>query len=59
MAKFQVGDRVKVKQSDYSTISGWTGEIVEVKEDPEGYVIMKADKTGYRMAFHEREIDKV
>jgi len=30
-----------------------------VKEDPVGYVIMKADKTGYDMAFPENELDKI
>lgn len=63
MTKFQLGDRAKVKDrpgwpGGYK-IAGWEGEIVEVKEDPQGYVIMRADKTGYRMAFHEDELEKV
>ena len=63
MADFQVGDRVKVKDrpgwpGGYK-IANWEGGIVEVKENPKDYVIMKADKTGYRMAFHENELDKV
>ena len=63
MTKFQLGDRAKVKDrpgwpGGYK-IANWEGEIVEVKEDPQGYVIMRADKTGYRMAFHEDELEKV
>ena len=63
MAKFKVGDRARVKDrpgwpGGYK-IAGWEGKIVEVKDDPEGYVIMVADKTGYRMAFHEDELEKV
>ena len=63
MAKFKVGDRARVKDrpgwpGGYK-IAGWEGKIVEVKDDPEGYVIMVADKTGYRMAFHEDELEKI
>lgn len=63
MAKFQVGDKAKVKDrpgwpGGYK-IANWEGRIVEVKDDPKGYVIMVADKTGYRMAFPEDELDKV
>lgn len=63
MAKLKVGDRVKVKDrpgwpGGYQ-IANWEGQIVEVKEDPKDYVIMKADKTGYRMAFPEHELEKI
>lgn len=63
MAKFQAGDRAKVKDrpgwpGGYK-IANWEGKIAEVKDDPAGYVIMVADKTSYRMAFHEDELDKV
>lgn len=63
MSKFKVGDRVKVQDrpgwpGGYK-IANWEGTIAEVKEDPVGYVIMKADKTGYRMAFPENELDKI
>lgn len=62
MAKFQMGDKVKVLDrpgwpGGYK-IASWTGTIIEVKEDPAGYVIMKADKTGYNMAFPEHELEK-
>ncbi|MFC2041045.1 hypothetical protein ACFLTY_01835 [Chloroflexota bacterium] len=62
MPGFKVGDRVKVKDrpgwpGGYK-IAGWEGKIVEVKDDPQGYVIMLADKTGYRMAFPEHELEK-
>jgi len=63
MPKFEVGDRVRVKgrpgwPGGYK-IANWEGKIVEVKEDPAGYVIMKADKTGYNMAFPEHELEKI
>ncbi|MFC1966069.1 hypothetical protein ACFLVW_01580 [Chloroflexota bacterium] len=62
MPEFKVDDRVKVKDRpgwpDGYKIAGWEGKIVEVKDDPQGYVIMLADKTGYRMAFPEHEIEK-
>jgi len=63
MGTFQVGDRVTVKDrpgwpGGYK-IAGWEGEAVEVKDDPKGYVIMVADKTGYRMAFPEHELEKL
>jgi hypothetical protein len=38
---------------------GRRDKIVEVKADPAGYVVMKADKTGYNMAFPEHEVEKV
>ena len=62
MGAFKVGDKVIVKDrpgwpGGYK-IANWKGVIVEVKEDPAGYVIMKADKTGYNMAFPENELDK-
>ena len=63
MGKFNVGDRAKVLDrpgwpGGYK-IAHWEGEIAEVKEDPEGYVVMKADKTGYNMAFPETELEKI
>ncbi len=56
--EFKSGDKVRVKDRPNYTISGWTGEVVEVKEDPKGWVIIKADKTGYRMAFPDSELEK-
>jgi len=63
MSELKVGDRVKIKDrpgwpGGYK-IAGWEGTIVEVKEDPKDYVIMLADKTGYRMAFPELELEKI
>ncbi len=63
MAKFKVGNRVRVLDrpgwpGGYQ-IASWEGKIVEVKKDPEGFVIMKADKTGYNMAFPENELEKI
>ena len=63
MSQFSVGDRVKVRErpgwpGGYK-IANWEGQIVEVKDDPASYVIMKADKTGYDMAFPENELEKV
>ncbi len=63
MNEFKVGDRAKVKDrpgwpGGYK-IAGWEGQIVEVKDDPAGYVIMKADKTGYDMAFPAPELEKI
>ena len=63
MTKFKAGDGARVKDrpgwpGGYK-IADWEGIIVEVKEDPAGYVIMKADKTGYDMAFPENELDKI
>ena len=62
MSELKEGDRVKVKDrpgwpGGYQ-IAHWEGVIVEVKEDPQGYVIMKADKTGYNMALPEEELEK-
>ena len=59
MAELKVGDRVQVKDRPNYTLSGWQGEVVEVKIDPKGWIIIKADKTGYRMAFPESELDKL
>ena len=59
MAELKAGDRVKVKDKPNYTLSGWEGEVVEVKEDPKGWIIIKADKTGYRMAFPETELEKL
>jgi hypothetical protein len=63
MAQFKVGDKVSVKDrpgwpGGYK-IANWKGEVVEVKEDPTGFVIVKAEKTGYKMAFPENEIEKI
>jgi len=63
MAKFEVGDRAKVLDkpgwlNGGYKIANWEGKIVEVVENPTGYVVMKADKTGYNMLFHEKELEK-
>lgn len=63
MSELKVGDRVRVKDrpgwpGGYK-IANWEGMIIEVKEDPKGYVIIKADKTGYDMAFPEQELEKI
>jgi hypothetical protein len=63
MSTFKVGDRAMVKErpglpGGYK-IAGWEGDIVEVKDNPAGYVILKADKTGYRMAFPKHELEKI
>jgi len=63
MSEFNVGDRARVKDrpgwpGGYK-IANWEGEIVEVKTDPSGYVIMRADKTGYDMAFPVNELEKI
>jgi hypothetical protein len=58
MSELNVGDRIRVKARPDYTLSGWEGEVVEVKEDPKGWIIIKADKTGYRMAFPESELEK-
>jgi heat shock protein HspQ len=63
MAKFKVGDKVKVLDKNgwpggYK-IANWEGNITEVKDDPAGYVVMKADKTGYNMTFSENELIKI
>lgn len=59
MAALNVGDKVRVKERQNYTLSGWEGEVVEVKEDPKGWIIIKAAKTGYKMAFPETELEKV
>jgi hypothetical protein len=59
MAKLSVGDRVRVKERLNYTLSGWEGEVMEVKEDPKGWIIIKAAKTGYKMAFPDTELEKV
>ena len=51
MAEFKVGERVKVldkpnwPDGGYK-IGNWEGTVVQVVEDPTGYVTVKADKTG-------------
>ena len=62
MAKFVVGDRVKVLDKPNwpdggHKIGNWEGTIIQVVEDPADYVMMKADKTGYDMMFHEKELE--
>ncbi len=59
MSELKIGDRVRVNDRPNYTLSGWEGEVVEVKEDPKGWIIIKADKTGYRMAFPESELEKL
>jgi len=59
MAELQIGDRVRVREKTNYTLSGWEGEVLEIKVDPQGWIIVKADKTGYRMAFPESELDKI
>lgn len=63
MTKFAIGDRVRVlDRPDWPggyKLADWEGEIIEVKEDPRGFVIMRADKTGYHMAFPEVELEKI
>ncbi|HUV52214.1 MAG TPA: hypothetical protein VMW64_03975 [Dehalococcoidia bacterium] len=59
MAELNVGDRIRVKERPNYTLSGWEGEVVDVKEDPKGWIIIKADKTGYRMAFPQTDLDKI
>jgi len=59
MSDLKIGDRVRVKDRPNYKLSGWEGDVVEVKEDPKGWIIIKADKTGYRMAFPDSEIDKI
>ena len=64
MPKFIVGDRVKVlnkpswPDGGYK-LANWEGKIVEVIENPAGYVLMKAGKTGYNMLFHEKELEQL
>jgi len=59
MAELSAGDKIRVMERPNYTLSGWEGEVVEVKEDPKGWIIIKADKTGYRMAFPETELEKI
>jgi hypothetical protein len=59
MAELNIGDKVRVKERPNYTLSGWEGEVVEVKEDPKGWIIIKAAKTGYKMAFPETELEKI
>jgi hypothetical protein len=60
--KFNTGDKVRVLDrpgwpGGYQ-LANWEGEVVEVKEDPIGYVIVRVDKTGYDMAFRSDELEK-
>ena len=59
MAELNVGDKVRVKERPNYTLSGWEGEVLEVKEDPKGWIIIKAAKTGYKMAFPDTELEKI
>jgi hypothetical protein len=59
MAELNIGDKVRVKERPNYTLSGWEGEVVEVKEDPKGWIIIKAAKTGYKMAFPDTELEKI
>ena len=59
MGELKIGDRIRVKERPDYTLSGWEGEVVEVKEDPKGWMIIKADKTGYRMAFPDSELERI
>ena len=63
MPVFKVGDRVKVLDKpgwpDGYKLAKWQGTIVKIAENPEGYVMMKADKTGYDMMFQENELELV
>jgi len=59
MAELNAGDKVRVKERPNYTLSGWEGEVMEVKEDPKGWIIIKAAKTGYKMAFPETELEKI
>jgi len=59
MAELNAGDKVRVKERPNYTLSGWEGEVVEVKEDPKGWIIIKAAKTGYKMAFPETELERI
>jgi len=52
------GDRVRVRPRPHYSLSGLTGEVVEVKGEPKGWVVLRADKTGYLMGLHERELEK-
>ena len=64
MSKFKVSDRVKVldkpnwPDGGYK-IANWEGVVIQVVENPAGYVMIKADKTGYNMLFHEKELEKI
>ena len=63
MPEFEVGGRVRIVDrpgwSGGYRIAGWEGTIVEVKQDTQGYAITLADKTGYRMAFPEADLEKI
>ena len=63
MAEFKAGDRAKVKgytaMEGVNSIAGWEGVIVEVRDDPAGYVILKVGETGYNMGFQEDALEKV
>jgi hypothetical protein len=63
MDKFNMGDRVKVLDKPGWPDGGYKlanreGKIVRIIGNPAGYVMMKADKTGYNMMFHEKELEK-
>ena len=62
MPIFKVGDRVKVldkpnwPDGGYK-IGNWEGTIIQIVEDPAGYVTVKADETEYNMLFHAKELE--
>ena len=63
VSRFKACDRVMVNDrmgwpGGYQ-IANWEGIMVEVKKDPAGYVITRADNTGYDMAWPEDELDKI
>jgi hypothetical protein len=64
VAEFKVGDRVKVlDKSNWPDegykIGNWEGTVIQVVEDPAGYVTVTADKRGYDMLFHEKKLEKI
>lgn len=59
MGELQKGDRIRIKEKLGCKVSGWKGEVIEVKEDPSGWLVVKADQTGYDMAFPENEVEKI
>jgi hypothetical protein len=63
VAKFDVGDKVKVLDKPGWPEGGYKlanleGKIVEVIENPGGYVLIQTYKNRYKMTFHENELEK-